>query len=58
LGRLQNRFGAATEVQLEPEALLVRCYATPVASDAMDEQRLAAVAQKLAQQAEPMAASA
>ena len=58
LGRLQNRFGAATEVQPEPEVLLVRCYATPAASDAMDEQRLAAVAQKLAQQAEPQAAVA
>jgi len=58
LGRLQNRFGAAAEVQLEPEALLVSCYAMPATSDALDEQRLAAVAQKLAQQAEPLAAAA
>lgn len=58
LGRLQNRFGAASEVEQEPEALLIRCYATPAASDALDEQRLAAVAQKLAQLTEPLAAAA
>ena len=52
LSRLQNRFGVAAEVLLDPEALLIRCYATPAASDALDEQRLAAVAQKLAQQVE------
>jgi hypothetical protein len=58
LGRLQNRFGTASEVELEPDAMLTRCYATPAASDALDEQRLAAVVQKLVQQAEPLAAAA
>lgn len=49
LGRLQDRFGAAVEVAAEePEALLVRCYATPASPDAADEQRLAAAAKKLA----------
>jgi hypothetical protein len=55
LGRLQNRFGAASEMALEPEALLIRCYATPAAADTLDEQRLAAAAQKLAQLTEPLA---
>jgi len=58
LGRLQSRFGAGVEAELEPEALLVRCYATPAASDAMEGQRLNAVVQKLAQLPETPAAVA
>jgi DNA repair protein SbcC/Rad50 len=43
LGRLQSRFGAAPETVTEPEADLVRWYATAALPDAELDQRIAAV---------------
>ncbi len=50
LGRLQTRFGGAAETQRDVEEMLLRCYATAASPDAASEQRLAAVAHKLAEQ--------
>jgi hypothetical protein len=51
LERLQNRFAAALPPQSEPETLLARCYATAAPRDAAFERRIAAVVNKLAEQA-------
>ena len=52
LSRLQNRFGAVGEPDLDPEALLLRCYAIPSTADAALDQRLSAAVQALMQHAE------
>lgn len=51
LGRLQDRFGAAPQSAFEAEDELVRWYATSALPDAALDQRVAAVIDKLAEQA-------
>ncbi len=47
LSRLQNRFGAEQADEMEPQALLLACYAMPAAANAISEQRLSVAARKL-----------
>lgn len=47
LSRLQNRFGAEQADETDPQALLLACYATPAAANAISEQRLSVAARKL-----------
>ena len=47
LSRLQNRFGAEQSDEMDPQALLLACYATPAAANTISEQRLSVAARKL-----------
>ncbi len=51
LERLQDRFGGATAKEAEPEAQLLTCYSTAALTDAAMQQRIAAVVEKLVEQA-------
>lgn len=50
LSRLQNRFGAEQADDLNPEALLLACYASPAAANPISEQRLSAATRKFLEQ--------
>lgn len=51
LERLQGRFGGVTAKEAEPEAQLLTCYSTAALTDAAMQQRIAAVVEKLVEQA-------
>lgn len=56
LSRLRNRFASSTDEHLEPERLLVGCYATPALPDPTCERRLADALRKMSDGTAPHAA--